>query len=64
MVASQSATGVRCVDVSALPDQPDPLLALGYASGKVALATLKQTYDPLGLAGREFGEEEGSYLCH
>ncbi|XP_026738922.1 GATOR complex protein MIOS isoform X1 [Trichoplusia ni] len=54
VLASQSASGVRCVDISAIPEQPEPLLALGYASGKVALTTLKQTYDPLGLVGREF----------
>ncbi|KAJ8731079.1 hypothetical protein PYW07_004243 [Mythimna separata] len=54
VLASQSASGVRCVDVSAIPEQPEPLLALGYASGRVALTTLKQTYDPLGLVGREF----------
>ncbi|KAJ0176372.1 hypothetical protein K1T71_007551 [Dendrolimus kikuchii] len=54
VVASQSASGVRCVDISAISEQPEPLLALGYASGKVTLTTLKQTYDPLGLVGREF----------
>ncbi|XP_028039726.1 GATOR complex protein MIOS [Bombyx mandarina] len=54
VVASQSASGVRCVDISAEPEQPEPLLALGYASGRVSLTTLKQTYDPLGLVGREF----------
>ncbi|CAH2048926.1 unnamed protein product, partial [Iphiclides podalirius] len=54
VVASQSASGVRCVDISAIADQPDPLLALGHASGRVTLASLKQTYDPLGLVGREF----------
>ncbi|XP_037294415.1 GATOR complex protein MIOS isoform X1 [Manduca sexta] len=54
IIASQSASGVRCVDISAIPEQPEPLLALGYTSGKVALTTLKQTYDPLGLVGREF----------
>ncbi|XP_072949683.1 GATOR2 complex protein MIOS [Epargyreus clarus] len=53
VVASQSASGVRCVDICAIADQPDPLLALGHASGKVTLASLKQTYDPLGLVGRE-----------
>lgn len=55
-MASQSANGVRCIDISAMPEQPEPLLALGYASGKVSLATLKQTYDPIGLVGREFSE--------
>lgn len=54
VLASQSASGVSCVDISAIPEQPEPLLALGYASGRVALTTLKQTYDPLGLVGREF----------
>ncbi|XP_049873651.1 GATOR complex protein MIOS [Pectinophora gossypiella] len=54
VVASQSASGVRCVDICAITEQPDPLLALGHSNGKVTLATLKQTYDPLGLAGREF----------
>ncbi|XP_026314034.1 GATOR complex protein MIOS-like [Hyposmocoma kahamanoa] len=54
VLSSQSAGGVRCVDISAIPEQPDPLLALGYANGKVVLSNLKQTYDPLGLAGREF----------
>ncbi|KAI5637277.1 GATOR complex protein MIOS [Phthorimaea operculella] len=54
VVASQSASGVRCVEISAIAEQPDPLLALGHANGKVTLATLKQTYDPLGLSGREF----------
>ncbi|XP_022838047.1 GATOR complex protein MIOS [Spodoptera litura] len=54
VLASQSASGVRCVDISAIPEQPEPLLALGYANGRVALTTLKQTYDPLGLVGREF----------
>ncbi|CAH0715223.1 unnamed protein product, partial [Brenthis ino] len=54
VVASQSGSGVRCVDISAIVDQPDPLLALGHASGKVTLTSLKQTYDPLGLVGREF----------
>lgn len=56
VVASQSASGVRCVDISAIADHPDPLLALGHASGRVTLASLKQTYDPLGLVGREFGK--------
>ncbi|CAG5045575.1 unnamed protein product [Parnassius apollo] len=55
VVASQSASGVCCVDISAMVDQPDPLLALGHATGKVTLTSLKQTYDPLGLVGREFG---------
>lgn len=56
IVASQSANGVRCVDISAIPEQPDPLLALGYANGRVTLSSLKQNYDPLGLVGREFGK--------
>lgn len=55
VVASQSGNGVRCVDISSITDQPDPLLALGHASGKITLNSLKQTYDPLGLVGREFG---------
>ncbi|CAH2229660.1 jg4589, partial [Pararge aegeria aegeria] len=54
VIASQSASGVRCVDISAIADHPDPLLALGHVSGKVTLTSLKQTYDPLGLVGREF----------
>ncbi|XP_045773378.1 GATOR complex protein MIOS-B isoform X2 [Maniola jurtina] len=54
VVASQSGSGVRCVDVSAIAEHPDPLLALGHASGRVTLTSLKQTYDPLGLVGREF----------
>ncbi|CAH2095812.1 unnamed protein product [Euphydryas editha] len=54
VVASQSASGVRCVDISSIVDHPDPLLALGHASGRVTLTSLKQTYDPLGLVGREF----------
>ncbi|XP_075977866.1 GATOR complex protein mio [Anticarsia gemmatalis] len=54
VLASQSASGVRCADISAIPEQPEPLLALGYSTGRVALTTLKQTYDPLGLVGREF----------
>ncbi|XP_013170090.1 PREDICTED: WD repeat-containing protein mio-B [Papilio xuthus] len=59
VVASQSASGVRCVDISAIADHPDPLLALGHASGRVTLASLKQTYDPLGLVGREFVPKYG-----
>ncbi|VVD05393.1 unnamed protein product, partial [Leptidea sinapis] len=54
VVASLSASGVRCVDVSAISEQPDPLLALGHVNGRVSLTSLKQAYDPLGLAGREF----------
>ncbi|XP_060803426.1 GATOR complex protein MIOS [Amyelois transitella] len=54
VVASQSASSVRCVDISAIPDQPEPLLALGHTNGRVSLTSLKQTYDPLGLVGREF----------
>ncbi|XP_047532959.1 GATOR complex protein MIOS-B [Vanessa atalanta] len=54
VVASQSGSGVRCVDISAIADHPDPLLALGHNSGRVTLTSLKQTYDPLGLVGREF----------
>ncbi|XP_053610182.1 GATOR2 complex protein MIOS isoform X2 [Plodia interpunctella] len=54
VVASQSASSVRCVDISAIPDQPEPLLALGHTNGRVSLTTLKQTYDPLGLVGKEF----------
>ncbi|XP_035440073.2 GATOR complex protein MIOS [Spodoptera frugiperda] len=63
VLASQSASGVRCVDISAIPEQPEPLLALGYANGRVALTTLKQTYDPLGLVGREFTPRY-SRLCN
>lgn len=67
MVASQSASSVRCVDISAIPEQPEPLIALGHTNGRVTLTTLKQTYDPLGLVGREFGNYfcvhvEGNYL--
>ncbi|XP_073956943.1 LOW QUALITY PROTEIN: GATOR complex protein mio [Choristoneura fumiferana] len=54
VVASQSASGVRCVDISAIAEQPDPLLALGHSNGRVSLTSLKQTYDPLGLVGRDF----------
>ncbi|RVE52876.1 hypothetical protein evm_002533 [Chilo suppressalis] len=54
VIASQSANGVRCVDISAIPEQPEPLLALGHSNGRVSLANLKQAYDPLGLVGREF----------
>ncbi|CAK1551406.1 unnamed protein product [Leptosia nina] len=54
VVASQSGNGVRCVDISAISDHPDPILALGYESGRVSLTSLKQAYDPLGLVGREF----------
>ncbi|XP_063383686.1 GATOR2 complex protein MIOS [Cydia fagiglandana] len=54
VLASQSASGVRCVDISAIAEQPDPLLALGHSNGRVSLTSLKQTYDPLGLVGREF----------
>ncbi|CAG9786998.1 unnamed protein product [Diatraea saccharalis] len=54
VIASQSANGVRSVDISAIPEQPEPLLALGHANGRVSLASLKQAYDPLGIVGREF----------
>ncbi|KAL4706071.1 hypothetical protein ACJJTC_001669 [Scirpophaga incertulas] len=54
VIASQSANNVRCIDVSAIPDLPEPLLALGHSNGRVSLATLKQAYDPLGLVGRDF----------
>ncbi|CAG4982501.1 unnamed protein product [Colias eurytheme] len=54
VVATHNANGVRCVDVSAIADQPDPILALGHANGKILLTSLKQAYDPLGLVGREF----------
>ncbi|XP_052753330.1 GATOR complex protein MIOS-B isoform X3 [Galleria mellonella] len=54
VVASQSASTVRCVDISAITEQPEPLVALGHNNGRVTLSTLKQTYDPLGLVGREF----------
>ncbi|CAH4028135.1 GATOR complex protein MIOS [Pieris brassicae] len=54
VVASQSGNGVRCVDISAISDQPDPILALGLESGRVTLTSLKQAYDPLGLIGKEF----------
>ncbi|XP_038220759.1 GATOR complex protein MIOS-B [Zerene cesonia] len=54
VIASHNANGVRCVDISAIADQPDPILALGHASGRILLTSLKQAYDPLGLVGREF----------
>ncbi|XP_063825990.1 GATOR2 complex protein MIOS [Ostrinia nubilalis] len=63
VIASQSANGVRCVDVSAAPEQAEPLLALGHASGRVSLTALKQTLDPLGLVGREFNPRY-SRLCN
>ncbi|XP_041979444.1 GATOR complex protein MIOS [Aricia agestis] len=53
VIASQSANGVRCVDISAIPEA-DPILALGHASGKITLTCPKQNYDPLGLVGKEF----------
>lgn len=56
MIASQSANGVRAVDVSAIAEQPEPLLALGHSNGRVILTALKQAYDPLGLVGREFSK--------
>lgn len=55
VVASQSASGVRCVDISAVVEHPDPLLALGHGSGRVLLTSFKQAYDSLGLVGKEFG---------
>ncbi|KAL0882791.1 hypothetical protein ABMA27_016339 [Loxostege sticticalis] len=64
VLASQSANGVRCVDVSAVAEQPEPLLALGHASGRVTLTALKQALvDPLGLVGREFNPRY-SRLCN
>nr|XP_032517261.1 LOW QUALITY PROTEIN: GATOR complex protein MIOS-B [Danaus plexippus plexippus] len=54
VVASQSASGVRCVDISAVVEHPDPLLALGHGSGRVLLTSFKQAYDSLGLVGKEF----------
>lgn len=51
---------VKCIDI--YPEQePDILLAVGHANGKVVLSTFGPTaYDSLGLTGREFGKS----LCH
>ncbi|GBP16081.1 GATOR complex protein MIOS [Eumeta japonica] len=54
VLTSQSAVGVRCADACCIPGQQDPLLALGHASGRVALVNLGQNPDPLSLAGRAF----------
>ena len=46
---------MKCVDVCPQPE-PDILLAVGQANGKVVLTTFGQTaFDSLGLAGLELG---------
>lgn len=51
---------VKCIDI--YPEQePDILLAIGQANGKVVLSTFGPTaYDSLGFTGKEFGES----LCY
>jgi hypothetical protein len=48
---------VKCVDIYPHPQpEPDILLAIGQANGKVVLTTFGPTvFDALGLAGKELG---------
>lgn len=47
---------VKCVDIYPVPE-PDILLAVGQANGKVVLTTFGPTaFDSLGLAGKELGK--------
>lgn len=51
---------IKCIDI--YPEQePDILLAIGQANGKVVLSTFGPTaYDSLGFTGKEFGKS----LCY
>ena len=47
---------VKCIDIYPLPE-PDILLAVGQANGKVVLTTFGPTaFDSLGLTGKELGK--------
>lgn len=55
---------VKCVDICPQPE-PDILLAVGQANGKVVLTTFGQTaFDSLGLAGLELGIYVYIYLFY
>jgi hypothetical protein len=48
---------VKCVDIYPQPE-PDILLAIGQANGKVVLTTFGPTaFDALGLTGKELGND-------
>jgi hypothetical protein len=49
---------VKCVDIYPQPE-PDILLAIGQANGKVVLTTFGPTaFDALGLTGKELGNSD------
>ncbi|XP_014207535.2 GATOR complex protein MIOS-A [Copidosoma floridanum] len=54
LASSTSYPYVKCIDIYPHPE-PDILLAVGQANGKIALATFGPTiFDALGIAGKEF----------
>jgi hypothetical protein len=55
---------VKCVDIYPQPE-PDILLAIGQANGKVVLTTFGPTaFDALGLTGKELGNSHNMNNHH
>lgn len=56
LATNTSNNYVKCVDIYPLPE-PDVLLAVGQANGKVVLTTFGPSiFDSNGLTGKELGE--------